>query len=133
METNSVDEEFKELKKEIDNLKQEVESLHAIIDILCAMWDTKLDFFEEKIKIDKKMQDNLYEYLNKVDAHLSCTDNKLNKRIETCNMNAEVSIKAGSIKVGNYKTKHKTIVFKNLKKLYNQIILILKKILYEQK
>lgn len=31
------------------------------------------------------------------------------KNFKTYNMNAEVSIKAGSIKIGNYKTKHKTI------------------------
>lgn len=31
------------------------------------------------------------------------------KNFKTYNMNAEVSIKAGSIKIGNYKTKHQTI------------------------
>lgn len=31
------------------------------------------------------------------------------EKIKTYKMNAEVSIKAGSIKIGNYKTKHKTI------------------------
>lgn len=78
MELNNIDEEFKELKKEIDNLKQEVKNLHTIIDINCTMWDTKLDFFEEKIKDDKKIQDNLYDYLDKVNTHLTFTDNKLN-------------------------------------------------------
>ena len=78
MELNNIDEKFKELKKEIDNLKQEVKNLHIIIDLNCAMWDTKLDFFEEKIKDDKKIQDNLYDYLNKVNTYLSYTDNKLN-------------------------------------------------------
>lgn len=78
MELNNIDEKFKELKKEIDNLKQEVKNLHTIIDINCAMWDTKLDFFEEKIKDDKKIQENLYDYLDKVNTHLTFTDNILN-------------------------------------------------------
>jgi len=78
MEQNKVNEKFKEFQKEIENLKEEVKNLNSIIDVNCVLWDLKLDFFEEKIKDDKKIQDNLYDYLHQVSIYLNNTENKLN-------------------------------------------------------